>query len=36
VKLRAPLKAGRYQASARGRDSLGNAVTAKPVTFRLR
>jgi hypothetical protein len=36
VKLRTPLKRGFYRATARGRDALGNVVTASPRSFRLR
>jgi hypothetical protein len=36
VKLRSPLGRGSYRATARGRDALGNPVTAPPRDFRLR
>jgi hypothetical protein len=36
VKLRAPLQRGFYRATARGRDALGNVVTASRRSFRLR
>jgi hypothetical protein len=36
VRLRSPLKPGRYVASASGRDSFADVVTARPRDFRLR